>query len=82
VVAEDQTVSMPTPPPVEDEEDAPRMVYTGEPDIRRAWNFFYGRTLPRREVEDEDENGMPLTWRKLEPVEVRRHHYYACLNAI
>jgi len=35
------------------------------PDLQRAWNFYYGRTLPRRE-KDEDE---PDRWRKLESVE-------------
>ena len=39
------------------------------PDIRRAWNFYYGRTLPRREAEHEDAAGNPTSWRKLEPVE-------------
>ena len=39
------------------------------PDPRRAWNFFYGRTLPRREAETFDQFGKPLSWRKLEPVE-------------
>lgn len=60
---------MPSTGADDDSEDEPR-IYKGDPDIKRAWNFFYGRTLPRREVEDEDENGMPLAWRKLEPVEV------------
>ena len=39
------------------------------PDILRAWNYYYGRTLPRREVAEADEVGNPVLWRKLEPVE-------------
>ena len=38
---------------------------TAPPDLRRAWNFYYGRTLPRRAKDPEEPDG----WRKLESVE-------------
>lgn len=39
-----------------------------KPDIRRAWNYFYGRALPRRMFEEDDPRRGKV-WRRLEPVE-------------
>lgn len=56
----------PDPPPTQ---ERPSMAAKDPPDIRRAWNYFYGRSLPRREVEEDNDFNAPVSWRKLEPVE-------------